>query len=202
MIDLLGLSAGAALAAGLNIYATVFVLGLMHRLDMAHLPPGLEVLAHPVVLIAAAALYLVEFVADKVPYVDNVWDVVHTFIRPPAAAAIAFGAMAGVPESWRVAAALVAGTFALTSHGAKASARAAANASPEPFSNWVLSLTEDGLAVGLTWLAVHHPLLTLVVVLLLAALCVVLIVKLARFLVRIVRRVLLRSAPEPAGPPA
>jgi hypothetical protein len=195
----LGLVFGAAFASGLNLYATVAALGLLHRFGLATLPPSLEVLAHPVVLTVAIALYVVEFVADKVPYVDNVWDVVHTFIRPPAAAVLAYSALVHVPEAWRVAAALLAGGVALTAHGTKASTRVAANASPEPFSNWVLSLGEDGLALALVWLALRHPLWTLATVALLLALSILLLVKLGGLARRALRRALGREATSSAA---
>ena len=135
-------------------------------------------LAHPLVLGIAIALFLVEFVADKIPYVDTAWDGIHTFIRPPAAAFLSYSAFAGegFPEEWKLAAALLAGSVALTSHGAKASTRAAVNVSPGAgVSNWTLSVLEDGLVVFLTWMAAQHPLLTacLVVVLVILAVFVI-----------------------------
>lgn len=159
-----GLALGTAFAAGLNVYATVATLGLLHRLHIVTLPPSLDPLAHPAVLGVAIALYVIEFLADKIPYIDNVWDVIHTFIRPPAAAVLAYAAVAGVPDGWRVAAALVAGGVALTSHSTKAATRAAVNTSPEPVSNSAVSLVEDGVAIGLVYLAATHPVLTLAVV--------------------------------------
>ena len=152
-------------------------------------------LAHPIVLVIALALYAVEFVADKVPFLDSAWDVVHTFIRPPAAALLAYGAFGSVPESWRVAAGLLAGSVALTSHGTKATTRAAANASPEPVSNSVLSLAEDGVAVFLAWMAATYPFLTLVLVALLAAISIYILVKLFGYLRQGVRRFLGRTWP-------
>jgi hypothetical protein len=135
------------------------------------------------VLGIAIALFLVEFVADKIPYVDTAWDAVHTFIRPPAAALLSYSAFAGggLPEEWKLAAALLAGSVALTSHGAKASTRAAVNVSPEPVSNWTLSFLEDGAVVFLTWLAAAHPLLTAVIVVALVILAVFIIWKLYGF---------------------
>src|SRR5207249_9461984 len=118
-------------------------------------------LPHAVVIGVALFLYAVEFFADKIPYGDTAWDTLHTFIRPPAAAILAYAAVAGVPEPWRIVAALVAGGVALTSHGTKATTRAAVNTSPEPISNWVLSVGEDGFAIALAWLAAAHPLLPL-----------------------------------------
>lgn len=202
-VQLLGLVMGAAFASGLNLYATVAALGLLHRFAVIHLPPQLDLLAHPVVLGVAITLYAIEFVADKVPYADNVWDVIHTFIRPPAAAVLAYAAFGAVPEAWRLSAALLAGTVALTSHGAKATTRTAVNTSPEPVSNWLLSLGEDGIAVTLAWLAVTHPLIALAVVLLLVAVSLYIIVKLLGVMRRLLLRVF-RRAPEPSthGPQA
>ncbi|HEX5831761.1 MAG TPA: DUF4126 domain-containing protein [Gemmatimonadaceae bacterium] len=174
-LSMLGLTLGTSFAAGLNVYATVAAAGLMQRLGWVQLPAGLEVLANPVVLGIATVLFVVEFVADKIPLVDSVWQAVHTFIRPPAAAILAVAALGQLDAAWQVGAALVAGTVALTSHGAKASARAAVNTSPEPVSNWALSFSEDALAVFLTWMAAEHPVITagLVVVLLLLAVLVI-----------------------------
>src|SRR5258705_13167221 len=160
-IETLGLALGAGFSSGLNLYATVATLGLLQRFGVLHLPPGLQVLSHPWVLAIAIALYFLEFFADKIPYFDTFWDALHTFIRPPAAALLSFAAAAGAPPEWRWAAALLAGGVALTSHGTKASARAAVNTSPEPFSNWLLSLGEDALAVLLTWMATGYPIATI-----------------------------------------
>src|SRR6266404_6233479 len=142
LVETLGLALGAGFSSGLNLYATVATLGLLQRYGVLQLPLALQVLSHPWVLGIAIALYLVEFLADKIPYFDTIWDAVHTFIRPPAAALLAYAA-AGAPAEWRWGAALLAGGVALTSHGTKASARAAVNTSPEPFSNWILSFGED-----------------------------------------------------------
>ena len=139
-------------------------------------------------LILAIVLYFVEFFADKVPYVDTVWDVIHTFIRPPAAALIAYTAAGAAPAEWRWGAALLAGGVALTSHGTKASARAAVNTTPEPLSNWALSFGEDVLAVWLTWMATVHPVATSIVVVALVALSVFLLIHLFRFARRALQR--------------
>src|SRR5580693_613674 len=138
-VETLGLALGAGFSSGLNLYATIATLGLLQRFGVIHLPESLQVLSHPWVLGIAIAFYAIEFLADKIPYVDSVWDAIHTVIRPPAAGLLAYGAAGGVPPEWRWGAALLAGGVALTSHGTKASARAAVNASPEPFSNWTLS---------------------------------------------------------------
>ena len=156
--------------------------------------PSLAVLAHPVVLGLAIALYLVEFVADKIPAVDHVWDAIHTFIRPPAAALLAYAAVApaagSVPEVWRIAAALLAGTIALTAHSTKAATRGAVNASPEPFSTAAISFAEDLLAIGLSWLAVTHPAIAIGVVAILLVASIVILVVLFRFVRAIWRRML------------
>src|SRR5439155_11223930 len=131
-----------------------------------------------------------EFLADKIPYFDTFWDAIHTFIRPPAAALLAFTAAGAAPPEWRWGAALLAGGVALTSHGTKASARAAVNASPEPFSNWILSLGEDALAVWLSWMATAHPVATTAIVAALLVLCVFLLYRLFRFARRALQRLL------------
>jgi uncharacterized protein DUF4126 len=189
LLPQIGLAAGAAVASGLRLYGTVAALGLLHRLGALQLPAGLEVLSQLPIIILASALYVIEFVADKIPAVDTVWDAVHTFIRAPAAAVLGFAAFSNVQESWRIAAALLCGTIALSSHGIKASTRLAINASPEPFSNWAASFGED-LAVGvLLWLVVAHPVAALVV----AGVVVVVAALLATWIVRMLRRLFTRS---------
>jgi hypothetical protein len=189
-IETLGLALGAGFSSGLNLYATIATLGLLQRFGVIHLPEQLQVLAHPWVLGIAIGLYVVEFLADKIPLVDTVWDAIHTVIRPPAAALLAYGAAGAAAPEWRWGAALLAGGVALTSHGSKASVRAAANSSPEPFSNWALSLGEDTLAVWLTWLATVHPMATIVVVVILIGIAAFVLFHLFRFLRRAVRRLL------------
>jgi hypothetical protein len=174
-LETLGFALGTSFASGLNVYATVAAAGLMQRLGLVQLPDALQVLAHPIVLGLAGTLFIIEFIADKIPYVDSAWDAVHTFIRPPAAAVLSYSAFGDVPEEWKLGAALLAGSVALTSHGAKASTRAAANMSPEPVSNWALSLFEDGLVVFLVWMAAEYPLLTAGLVIVLLVLAVLLI---------------------------
>jgi hypothetical protein len=169
-LETLGFALGTSFASGLNLYLTVTAAGLLQRLGVIQLPEPLQVLAHPLVLGIAAVLFVIEFIADKVSYVDNAWDTVHTFIRPPAAALIAYSAFGEVPEPWKLGAALLAGGVALTSHGAKATTRAAVNASPEPVSNWTLSLLEDTVVIVLAWMAAEHPVLTAGIVVVLLAL--------------------------------
>lgn len=200
-LETLGFALGTSFASGLNLYATVAAAGLFQRLGIVTLPEPLAVLANPVVLGVAITLFVVEFIADKIPYVDSAWDAVHTFIRPPAAAILSYSAFSeSFPEEWKLAAALLAGSVALTSHGAKASTRAAANASPEPLSNWTLSLLEDGFAVFLAWMAAEHPLLTATIVVVLVILAVFVIWTLFGYLRRAIAK--LRQGPRisPAGP--
>ncbi|MBI3790620.1 MAG: DUF4126 domain-containing protein [Gemmatimonadetes bacterium] len=196
--ELLGLILGSSFAAGLNLYATVLIAGLVQLAGWTTLPGTLGVLSHPAVLAIAGILFLVEFLADKVPFVDNAWDAVHTLIRPAAAALLAIGALSGLPDGWKVGAALLAGTVALTSHGAKASTRAAANVSPEPFSNWLLSTGEDVLAGGLTWLATTHPYWAAGIVVVLLVVAVVLV----RTIVRLARKWLVEPLVDGEEPPA
>jgi hypothetical protein len=188
VFNAIGLILGTGYSSGLNLYASILTLGLLQRFGVIHLPPALQVLAHPWVLGIAALLYVVEFFADKIPYLDSAWDALHTFIRPPAAALLAYASTASVAPEWRWGAALLAGSVALASHGAKASTRAAVNASPEPFSNWTLSFGEDLLAVWLTWMASVHPLATTVVVGALLILSAFLIFHLFRFARRAFQR--------------
>jgi hypothetical protein len=199
-LETLGFALGTSFASGLNLYATVAAAGLFQRFGIVTLPEPLQVLANPIVLGVALTLFLVEFIADKIPYVDSAWDALHTFIRPPAAALLSYSAFAGegVPEEWKLAAALLAGSVALTSHGAKASTRAAANTSPEPLSNWTLSLLEDGLAVFLAWMAAEHPLLTAAVVVVLVIVAVFVIWKLYGYLKAALSK--LKRSLSPAGP--
>src|SRR6266702_7073034 len=189
-IETLSLALGAGFSSGLNLYATVATLGLLERFGVIHLPASLRVLPHSWVIGIAVVLYLIEFFADKIPYVDTIWDFVHTFIRPPAAALLAYAAAGGAGAEWRWGAALLAGGVALTSHGTKASARAAVNTSPEPFSNWTLSLGEDMLAVWLSWMANAHPVATTIVVAVLLILCVFLLYHLFRFARRAIQKLL------------
>jgi len=156
-LALAGLLAGSSLASGLRLSATIAVLGFLGRAGVLALPGGLSILEHPAVISSAAALYLIEFFADKIPYVDSLWDTVQTFVRVPASVLLAWAALAHAPEHWRVIAALLCGGITLSAHGLKAGARVAINTSPEPVTNWTASLAEDGTVAVLLWLAVRHP---------------------------------------------
>lgn len=161
-LSLVTLGLGAAWASGINLYATVLLLGGLQALGIVTLPPDLAVLSHPAVLGVAGFLYAAEFVADKVPGVDSLWDAVHSFIRIPAGALLAAGALGAYGHGYEVAAALLAGgTLAATSHAAKAGGRIAINASPEPFSNWIVSFFEDLMVLGGLILALFKPALFL-----------------------------------------
>ena len=188
LTHLAALAAALGWASGLRLYAVVFIIGAVGYLGWVPLPGGLQLLQHPVVLAASFAMFVVEFVADKIPGIDTLWDAVHTVIRIPAGAALAAGVFGGDAAHWALVAALAGGTLAATAHAAKATTRAAANASPEPFSNLALSLLGDVAVPGLLWLAwaqpgVFFPLLALAVVL-----ALVLIVVLFKFLRALVRR--------------
>jgi len=161
----LGLGMGSAWLSGFNLYATVLTLGLLQRFHLAKLPGNLNVLSEWWVIGAAALLYLLEFLADKIPVIDSAWDAIHTFIRVPAGAVLAASAFADFNPAVRVLALLAGGTLALGSHGTKATLRAAANTSPEPFSNMVLSIAEDIFTVTLAALAAFHPVVVLGIVL-------------------------------------
>ena len=196
--QILGFVFGTAFASGLNIYATIAVAGLLERFGGVHLPGSLAILGNPLVITAALLLYFVEFTADKIPYVDHAWDVLHTFIRPFAAAVLAYGATAAVPQEWRLLAALLAGGIALTSHGTKATMRVAVNASPEPFSNSIVSIAEDAIAIFFAWMATQHPYAAIFLVILSVAFCIFVLVKffsIARSVAqRMIRRVTRRAA--------
>ena len=164
VIQILGLALGAAWTSGINLYATVAVLGLLQHYGLARLPGGLDVMGSWIIIGIALFLYVVEFVADKIPYVDTVWDAVHTFIRVPAGAVIAYAATADLNPTVQIVALLLGGGLALSTHGTKATVRAAANTSPEPLTNWTLSIVEDVFAVGAVVLTVLHPIVIIVVI--------------------------------------
>jgi len=194
--QLIALAAVLGFASGIRLYAVLLVVGLVGYAGWVELPSGLAILQHPWVIGASAAMFLVEFVADKVPGVDSVWDTIQTFIRIPAGAALAAGVF-GVMDSaaWTTVAAILGGTLAATSHFTKAGTRAAANTSPEPFSNVSLSVAEDITTAGLLWLVLTYPLVALAVVIALVLLAAWLLPRLVRFIVRVLKAVL-GGAPE------
>jgi uncharacterized membrane protein len=190
----LGFAMGSAWLSGINLYATVLALGLLQRFGVAHLPGDLQYLGHTWVIALSAALYVVEFIADKIPAVDSAWDMVHTFIRVPAGAILAASAFAHFDPEIRVLALLVGGGIALTSHGTKAATRLAANTSPEPFSNIGLSLLGDVMALGGAVLMSLHPVVLIGIVLF----AVVISILLVRWVWRWMRRLF---APRPLAQP-
>jgi hypothetical protein len=176
----LGLGMGSAWLSGFNLYATVLTLGLLQRFHLVQLPGDLDFLSRWWVIGVAVFLYLVEFLADKIPVVDSVWDAIHTFIRVPAGAVLAASAFAHFDPVVRGIALLAGGTLALGSHGTKACVRMTANASPEPFSNIFLSIVEDIFTIGLAALAAFHPVVILVIILVFILLLIWLGPKVAR----------------------
>ena len=167
----LALAFGSSLTAGFKLYITVLTLGLLNRYEILDLPERLEVLSHPWLLGAASVLLIVEFFADKIPYIDNTWDAIHSFIRIPAGALLAAGTIGDVDEPLLWVAGLAGGLVSFTAHGAKASTRLAVNATPEPFSNWFLSLLEDGLSLAVLYLVATHPYIAIGLTLLLLLFC-------------------------------
>ena len=200
----LGRTMGFSFAAGINLYATVAILGLASRYNWVALPPQFRAFDHDIVIGVALVLYVVEFIADKIPWVDSVWDAVHTVIRPVGGAVLAVMTLGEASPTMEGLVALLGGSLAAGSHFTKAGTRAAANASPEPFSNWFLSLSEDIFVVGLGVLALKYPAAAAVVVMV----CVLLIVVFAAWLVRALRRrfnspsrTSTSMAPAAGGPP-
>lgn len=181
--ELAALIVAVSFAAGLNVYATVATLGLLAHAGVLVLPGGLQMLSSWWVIGASTALFGVEFFADKVPAFDLVWNALHTFIRVPVAALLAYHATANLTSGEQVAAAVLGGIIALAAHGGKTAARAVVTPSPEPFSNISLSVGEDALAVTLTWLAARHPYLAGSI----AAALVLVIILLVRFVWRSLR---------------
>lgn len=182
LIATLGRTLGFSFAAGINLYATVAILGLASRYGWVILPPQFQAFNNDFVIGAAIVMYLVEFFADKIPYVDTLWDMIHTAIRPVGGALIAVTTLGEASPTVEGLVALLGGAVATGSHLTKTSTRAAANASPEPFSNWILSISEDLFVVGLGYLAIQYPEAAFVV-------AVVLLALIAIFLAVIIRTV-------------
>lgn len=185
IVATIALTMGVGWASGINLYACLLTLGVMANMGHIQLPPGLEVVADPLVLMAAGLMYAVEFFADKVPGVDTGWDTLHTFVRLPAGAILAAGAVGDVGVAAEVAAALVGGSLAAGSHALKAGGRVMINTSPEPLSNWTASVGEDIAVIGGMWAALHHPYWFLAALVLFIALLVWLLPKLWRGIKRV-----------------
>jgi len=187
--SILALTMGAAWASGINLYAAIFMLGIMGSTGNMELPPGLEVLENPLVLMAAGAMYVAEFFADKIPGVDSGWDAIHTFIRIPAGAMLAAGAVGEVDPAVAIAAGILGGGLSAVTHATKAGTRALVNTSPEPFSNWTLSISEDIAVIAGLWTALNHPVLFLVALALFIVLVIWLLPKLWRGIKALFRRI-------------
>jgi len=199
---LVALAAALGWASGMRLYAVVFITGAAGYLGWVSLPAGLQVLQNPTVMAVAFLMVVVEFFADKIPALDSLWDLAHTFIRIPAGAALAAGVFGGDSATWATVAGLLGGTLAATAHTAKATTRAAVNTSPEPFSNIGLSLLGDLSVPALMWLAVEHPAWFFVALAVAVVAALVLTVVLFKFLRLLWRRLTGRSvaAPAPALP--
>ncbi|MGR8949386.1 MAG: DUF4126 domain-containing protein [Gammaproteobacteria bacterium] len=165
----IALAAGAAWASGLNVYAVILILGVLGNTGYMTLPADLEIVMHPIVMIAAGFMYCVEFFADKTPGVDTAWDALHTFVRVPAGAMLAAGAVGEMEPALQMGAFLVGGGLAATSHTTKAATRVMLNTSPEPVTNWSASILEDIAVLGSLWAALNYPVLFLVVLVLVVA---------------------------------
>jgi len=196
--ELFAVLAAIAFAAGLNVYATVAALGLLARFGHLPLPPGLLIVESWPVIVVSALLFAVETFADKIPAFDLVWSALHTFVRVPVAALLAYGATRQLTPTQQLLAALLGAIVALAAHGGKTALRAAVTPSPEPFSNIALSLGEDALALGLTWLATRHPYAAAAIV----AVFLVIIVLLVRMVVSALRALFRGAEEELTGRPA
>jgi hypothetical protein len=181
-------------AAGLNVYATVLTLGLLAHAHWVALPPGLEILGNWWVIGVSGAMFALEFFADKIPAFDMIWNALHTFIRIPVAALIAYQASAELSPQMKLVAALAGGTIALVSHSSKTAIRAAVTMSPEPLSNIALSTSEDVAAVGITWLMTRHPWAAAAI----AATLILCAIFAVRWIVRLLRKAWTRSTADTA----
>jgi hypothetical protein len=195
--ELFAVVAAVAFASGLNVYATVAALGLLARLGHVPLPPALQLLESSPIIAASAALFVIEFFADKIPAFDLLWSALHTFVRVPVAALLAYGATRQLSPGQQLLAALLGAAIALAAHGGKTALRAAVTPSPEPISNIALSLGEDVLAVSLTWLATRHPYAAATIVVVLLAVITVLV----RAVVKALRSLFRGAERELAGRP-
>lgn len=188
-VNIIALSMGAAWASGINLYATIFMLGYMGMTGNIALPDELQMLSNPMVMTAAGFMYCVEFFADKIPGVDSGWDTIHTFIRIPAGAMLAASAVGDVTPAVELSAALLGGSLAAGSHATKAGSRLLINTSPEPVSNWGASIGEDLLVIGGLWTALNHPVVFLIVLVLFVVLMIWLLPRLWRLIKALCRRV-------------
>lgn len=203
IISIIALTMGVGWASGINLYAALLVLGIGGSTGNIALPESLQVLQDPMVIAAAGIMFFAEFVADKTPGVDSGWDSIHTFIRIPAGALLAAGAVGEVSPALEIAAGIMGGTLAATSHATKAGSRLLINTSPEPFSNWTASISEDLLVIAGLWTALHYPLLFLFLLLCFLAFAIWLIPKAWRLMVKIKNKIagLFSPATDATEPP-
>jgi len=166
LMNTLGILMGSSWASGINLYLTAAGLGIAHRMEWVSLPGNMEALSNPLVIGAALIIFAVEFVADKVPFVDSAWDSVHTFIRPAGGAILGYMAMADMGPAAQYPVALLTGSIAMDAHLTKATSRMAINTSPEPFTNSVASVTEDASVIGIMYLIINHPVIASIFVIL------------------------------------
>jgi hypothetical protein len=189
VVSTIALTMGAAWASGINLYATILVLGLLGTTESLVLPPDLQILTHPLVLGAAGLMYLVEFCADKMPGVDTGWDALHTFIRIPAGALLAAGAVGHVDPAVALAAGILGAGMAAASHATKAGGRVIINTSPEPFTNWVASIGEDVTVIVGVWTALQYPWVFIVLLVVFLGLMIWLLPKLWRGIVKVIQKI-------------
>jgi hypothetical protein len=188
-IQIIALTMGTAWASGINLYAAIFMLGIMGSTGNVVLPAQMEVVTDPLVMSVAGLMYCIEFFADKTPGVDTVWDTLHTFIRIPAGAILAMGAVGDTSAAMELTAFLVGGSVAAGTHASKAGARVMINTSPEPFTNWFASISEDVLVIAGIWAALHHPVIFLIGLFIFICLMIWLLPKLWRGINQLIKRV-------------
>jgi len=188
-VSIIALSMGAAWASGINLYATLFMLGYMGATGNMDLPAELDILSNPMVMTAAGLMYCIEFFADKIPGLDSGWDAIHTFIRIPAGAMLAASAVGDVTPAVALTSALLGGTLAAGSHATKAGSRLLINTSPEPVTNWTASISEDLLVIGGLWTALHHPVLFIIGLIIFIAIMIWLLPRLWRLIKRLLQRI-------------
>jgi hypothetical protein len=185
IIQTIALTMGVAWASGINLYAAILVLGIMGSTGNIALPPDLMILTDPLIISGAGVMYIIEFFADKIPGVDNGWDTVHTFIRIPLGALLAAAAVGDANPSVAIAAALLGGGLAASTHATKAGTRVLINASPEPFTNWFVSLGEDAAVIAGLWAALHYPILFVIFIIFFILLLIWLLPKIWRGVIKI-----------------
>jgi len=200
----LALTMGLAWASGINLYATLLTLGFLANSGNIVLPPDLQIVANPMVMGAAGIMYFIEFFADKVPGVDTGWDAIHTFIRIPAGAMLAAGAIGDLNPAVELAAAIMGGSLAAASHATKAGTRVLINTSPEPFSNWFASVGEDIAVIGGVWACINHPVPFLIALVFFILLMIWLLPRIwagVKKVIRVIINVFRREQPPPLSPP-